>query len=86
MPLYDYQCNKCSEIFEIKKSIHDDSGVSCKSCGATAKQIFVPATVYHKGKKSEKLKEYSEKNPRAKMYTQMADRAINHVMKNIGKK
>ena len=86
MPLYDYHCYKCDEIFEIKQSIHDDSPVLCATCGTVAKQRFVPATVYTKGKKSEKLKEYSEKNPRAKMYTQMADKAINHVMKNIRNK
>ena len=86
MSLYDYHCHKCDKVFEIKKSIHADSPVLCATCGSVATQIFAPATVYTKGKKSEKLKEYSEKNPRAKMYTQMADKAINHVMKNIRNK
>ena len=35
MPIYEYECNKCEEKFELRRSIADsDSEVECPKCGA----------------------------------------------------
>lgn len=50
MPLYDYKCDDCQEIFEIKKSFEDKSEERCKSCSTImTRQLTVPA-VQFKGK------------------------------------
>ncbi len=34
MPIYEYQCVKCNERFEVLQSISaDNSGLSCPKCG-----------------------------------------------------
>jgi putative FmdB family regulatory protein len=40
MPIYEYQCNKCKEVFEIFHKIDEDCRVSCPKClGATRRLI-----------------------------------------------
>lgn len=40
MPIYEYQCNKCTEVFEIFHKIDEDCRVSCPKClGATRRLI-----------------------------------------------
>jgi len=35
MPIYEYECEKCDEKFELRRSIADsDSEVKCPKCGA----------------------------------------------------
>ena len=35
MPIYEYECGKCGEKFELRRSIADsDSEVKCPKCGA----------------------------------------------------
>jgi len=35
MPIYEYECTKCGERFELRRSIADsDSEVKCPKCGA----------------------------------------------------
>ena len=35
MPIYEYECRKCEEKFELRRSIADsDSEVGCPKCGA----------------------------------------------------
>jgi putative FmdB family regulatory protein len=35
MPIYEYECVKCSEHFELRRSMSDsDSEVKCPRCGA----------------------------------------------------
>ena len=35
MPIYEYECIKCGERFELRRSIADsDSEVKCPKCGA----------------------------------------------------
>lgn len=34
MPIYEYECPKCSEKFELRRSITDkDSEIKCPKCG-----------------------------------------------------
>ena len=35
MPIYEYECRKCGEKFELRRNIADsDSEVGCPKCGA----------------------------------------------------
>ncbi len=35
MPLYEYQCTKCEEKFEVRQAMGgDDSGLNCPKCKA----------------------------------------------------
>jgi len=35
MPIYEYECTKCGERFELRRSVADsDSEVKCPKCGA----------------------------------------------------
>jgi putative FmdB family regulatory protein len=37
MPVYEYECPKCGEKFELRRNIADkDSDISCPKCGAKA--------------------------------------------------
>lgn len=35
MPMYEYECKRCGNTFELLRSMNqDDSGVVCQKCGA----------------------------------------------------
>ncbi len=35
MPIYEYECEKCGERFELRRGMADrDSDISCPKCGA----------------------------------------------------
>ena len=70
MPIYEYQCNQCKEIFEIFHKIDEDCKVACPKCLGPARKLisatnFVlkgsgfyvndyPSKARQEGKKSEK--------------------------------
>ena len=54
MPLYNYQCKKCGEVFEVRATIKEKIEglkVSCPKCKSRqAKQLLTAAAVVHGGK------------------------------------
>ena len=43
MPIYEYQCDRCNELFEIFHKIDEDSKVACPRClGSVKKLISAP--------------------------------------------
>jgi putative FmdB family regulatory protein len=40
MPFYEYECEKCGEIFELMQKIGDNSRVKCIKCGGWTNRIF----------------------------------------------
>lgn len=42
MPIYEYQCTKCGERFELRRSIGDnDSEIKCPKCGTESpRRVF----------------------------------------------
>jgi putative FmdB family regulatory protein len=76
MPIYEYQCDQCNEVFEIFHKIDEDCSVACPKCLGPVKKLvsatnFVlkgsgfyvndyPSKSRREGKKSEK--EGSEKS------------------------
>ncbi len=49
MPIYEYQCNRCNEIFEIFHKIDEDCKVSCPKCLAPAKKLISATNFILKG-------------------------------------
>ena len=50
MPIYEYKCRKCGEIFELMESIHSDVHErKCLKCGGTAKRIISLSSFQLKG-------------------------------------
>lgn len=43
MPVYDYQCSKCSDIEEKVHSIHISEDYYCDLCGANMKKVILTA-------------------------------------------
>ncbi len=76
MPIYEYQCEECGEIFEVFQSVGEDLKPKCPKCFGTAKRIISPiGSLIFKGsgfyitdyvKKGEKKKEKKEKAPEKK--------------------
>jgi putative FmdB family regulatory protein len=49
MPIYEYQCNRCDEIFEIFHKIDEDCKVACPKCLAPAKKLISAPNFVLKG-------------------------------------
>jgi putative FmdB family regulatory protein len=49
MPIYEYECEKCSLRFELKRHFGEDGGASCPFCQGEARRIFSPVHVIFKG-------------------------------------
>ena len=49
MPIYEYQCENCSFLFELKQSFNDNSIVDCPRCQGKANRIFSPVPILFKG-------------------------------------
>jgi putative FmdB family regulatory protein len=50
MPWYDYQCEKCGAVFEVLRSMDDDSKVKCHHCGSSRTvKIYAAAPIVFKG-------------------------------------
>jgi putative FmdB family regulatory protein len=49
MPIYEYCCDNCLHRFELKRSFHDNSTVTCPKCSSGVRQVFSPSPVIFKG-------------------------------------
>ena len=49
MPIYEYQCEKCSLRFELKRRFSEDGSGFCPQCGSEARRIFSPVPIIFKG-------------------------------------
>ena len=49
MPIYEYECTCCSSRFELKKSYHENTPVTCPNCECKAQRIFSPVPIIFKG-------------------------------------
>jgi len=47
MPIYEYECERCSLKFELKRRFSEDGSASCPQCQGEARRLFspVPATI-----------------------------------------
>ncbi len=49
MPLYDYQCRKCSEVTEVRHGFKETFEGPCPKCGGEVARVFNPAGIVFKG-------------------------------------
>lgn len=40
MPLYEYQCKKCNDTFELRQKFSDPPASSCPSCGGEVEKLI----------------------------------------------
>lgn len=49
MPTFDYQCQKCGHVFEVRQSFSDAPVTKCESCSGKVKKLFSPPAIIFKG-------------------------------------
>jgi putative FmdB family regulatory protein len=49
VPTYEYQCNACSRIFEIRQRISEPALTRCETCGGVVKRLLSAAPFILKG-------------------------------------
>ena len=49
MPIYEYQCDHCNDVFEIFHKIDEDCKVACPECLGPAKKIISATNFILKG-------------------------------------
>jgi len=49
MPIYEYECQKCSLRFEVRKHFGEDGATPCPQCGIEARRLFSPVPIIFKG-------------------------------------
>ena len=49
MPIYEYQCSKCGEIFEAFQKISDDPLTECKFCQGKVEKLISQSSFQLKG-------------------------------------
>ena len=46
MPIYDYECKKCNEQFEVLQSANDESLKTCEKCMGPLNKIITNMTFH----------------------------------------
>ena len=49
MPIYEYQCEKCSFKFDLLKKVGENEGASCPRCQSYSRRIFSAVPFIFKG-------------------------------------
>lgn len=49
MPTFDYQCQKCGHVFEVRQSFSDAPVTKCVTCSGKVKKLFSPPAIIFKG-------------------------------------
>jgi putative FmdB family regulatory protein len=49
MPIYEYECSKCSHRFEIKQHFKDEPSADCPKCRSKSSRIICPSQVIYRG-------------------------------------
>lgn len=49
MPTYEYQCNDCGRVFEVRQRITEAALTRCDTCGGTLKRLLSAAPFILKG-------------------------------------
>lgn len=75
MPIYEYQCKKCSGIFELFESMKSkDEPRKCSKCGGDAKRIISLSSFQLKGS-GWYVTDYKGKNPGSDSTTKDTNKA-----------
>ncbi|RPH80165.1 MAG: hypothetical protein EHM80_06005 [Nitrospiraceae bacterium] len=49
VPIYEYQCESCTERLEIKQSMKDDPLTACPRCGKPVRRLISSPAIMFKG-------------------------------------
>ena len=49
MPLYDYRCQSCDHVFEMRQSFSSEPVATCPSCSSGAQRVIHSVPVVFKG-------------------------------------
>jgi putative FmdB family regulatory protein len=49
MPTYEYECTRCGDRFDRKKSFSDDLAETCPRCDAMTRRVFSAVPIIFKG-------------------------------------
>ena len=49
MPTYEYECDKCRRVFELRQRISDAPLTTCDACGGSVRRLLSPAPFILKG-------------------------------------
>jgi len=49
MPIYEYECEKCSFRFEVRKHFGEDGATPCPRCQSESRRVFSPVPIIFKG-------------------------------------
>ena len=49
MPIYEYQCEVCTDRFEVKQSMKDDPLTACPRCGKHVRRLISSPAIMFKG-------------------------------------
>jgi putative FmdB family regulatory protein len=49
MPIYEYQCESCGAVTDIKHGFKETTSDSCPKCGGNLKRLFNAASIVFKG-------------------------------------
>jgi putative FmdB family regulatory protein len=60
VPIYEYQCESCTDKFEIKQSMKDDPLIVCPRCGKHVQRLISSPAIMFKGS-GWYVTDYSEK-------------------------
>jgi putative FmdB family regulatory protein len=61
VPIYEYQCTNCGEVFEAFQKITDEPLSQCKFCQSKVEKLFSQSTFHLKGS-GWYLTDYARKN------------------------
>ena len=83
MPTYEYECDACHRVFEVRQRISEPALTTCDACGGSVRRLLSPAPFILKGEgwyvtdyPSEARKKAMEsEKPAAKADTAKADGA-----------
>ncbi len=54
MPIYEFECNVCKDIFECFMKVHEgQEGVACPKCGAKKPKKLIGRASFHSREKFE---------------------------------
>jgi putative FmdB family regulatory protein len=49
VPTYEYECDKCRRVFEIRQRISEPALTTCDVCGGSVRRLLSPAPFILKG-------------------------------------
>lgn len=49
MPVYEYQCEDCSKLFDLRRSFDDAAEACCPGCGGKARRIYSAVPIIFNG-------------------------------------